>query len=63
MIHSRPRHPSTNGVVERVHQNIIKALLAIKLEKKKDYDIRLAIAYVEKSQNYWLNIILYLHLK
>ena len=34
LIHSSPRHPSTNGVVERVHQNIRKALLAIKTEKK-----------------------------
>ena len=34
LIHSRPRHPSTNGVVERVHQNIRKALLAVKLKKK-----------------------------
>ena len=34
IIHSRPRHPSTNGVVERVHQNIRKALLALKQKKK-----------------------------
>ena len=51
IIHSRPRHPSTNGVVERVHQNIRKALLSIKLEKNENYDIRMAIAYAENAQN------------
>lgn len=51
LIHSSPRHPSTNGVVERVHQNIRKALLAKKIEKKNLYDIRIAIAEAENSQN------------
>ena len=55
IIHSRPRHPSTNGVVERVHQNIRKALLALKLKKKNNYDIRMAISYAEKAQNTCIN--------
>ena len=51
LIHSSPPRPSTNGVVERVHQNIRKALLAIKIKQKKDYDIRIALINAENAQN------------
>ena len=51
IIHSSPRHPSTNGVVERVHQNILKALKSLKLEQKDKYDIRFCIVLAEKAQN------------
>ena len=51
LIHSSPPRPSTNGVVERVHQNIRKALLAIKTNQKKDYDIRIALINPENAQN------------
>ena len=35
----------------RVHQNIRKALLAIKIKQKKDYDIRIALINAENAQN------------
>ena len=37
--------------MERVHQNIRKALLAIKIKQKKDYDIRIALINAENAQN------------
>ena len=33
-MHSSPRHPSTNGIVERMHQYIIKSLISLKLKEK-----------------------------
>ena len=52
-----PRHPSTNGVVERVRQNIMKVLLAIKIKQKKDYDIRIALINAENAENNIINIV------
>ena len=57
LIHSSPPRPSTNGVVERVHQNIRKALLAIKIKQKKDYDIRIALINAENAENNIINIV------
>ena len=34
IIHSRPRHPQTNGIVERLHKDIKKHIYIEKLKKK-----------------------------
>ena len=43
--------------MERVHQNIRKALLAIKIKQKKDYDIRIALINAENAENNIINIV------
>lgn len=35
IMHSPPKHPQTNRVVELVHQRIIKSLITSKIKEKK----------------------------
>ena len=51
LIHSKPRHPQTNGAIERLHREIKKGLLIDKLTKKDKYNIKIAIINVVFSHN------------
>ena len=51
LIYSGVRHPTTNGVVEAVHKDIVNSLKAEKLEKKNKYDINFSIAIAASAHN------------
>ena len=51
IIHSSPRHPNTNGAVERLYQKINKSLLAQKIAYKNKYNIEIAISNAVHAQN------------
>ena len=55
LIHSKPRHPQTNGAIERLHREIKKGLLIEKLSKKDKYNIKIAIINVVFSHNNTIN--------
>ena len=50
LIFSSVRHPSTNGVCERIHREITKSLYAEKL-KKNGYDLKFALSSAVRAQN------------
>ena len=49
--HSKPRHPQTNGIVERLHKDIKKSLYVEKLIKKENYNIKIALQNSVFSHN------------
>lgn len=51
LIHSSVKNPTTNGVCEVVHQDIVNSLLAQKLELKIKYDISFSLANAIKAHN------------
>ena len=51
IIHSRPRHPQTNGIVERLHKDIKKHIYIEKLTKKDKFNIKLAVQNAVYSHN------------
>ena len=51
MIFAGVRHPTTNGVVEVVHKDILNSLLSEKLEKKNKFDIKFAISNAARAHN------------
>ena len=51
LIFSGVRHPTTNGVVEVVHKDIISSILSEKLVKKNKYDINFAVANAVRTHN------------
>ena len=51
LIYSWVRHPTTNGLVEAVHKDIVNSLKAEKLEKKNKYDINFSIAIASSVHN------------
>ncbi len=48
LIFSSPRHPTTNGIVERLYQEIVKSLYE---EKLKKYDIKYSLSNAIRAQN------------
>lgn len=44
LIFSGVRHPTTNGVVEAVHKDIVNSLKAEKLTRKSSYDLKFSIS-------------------
>jgi len=51
IIHSSPRHPTTNGVVERIHQEISKSIYAEKLKNKGNFNLEFALSNAIRAQN------------
>ena len=51
LIFAGVRHPTTNGVVEVVHKDILNSLLSEKLEKKNKFDIKFAISNAARAHN------------
>ena len=51
LLHSGVRHPTTNGVVEAVHKDIVNSLTANKMEKRDKYDIKLALPLAVRAHN------------
>ena len=51
LIYSGVRHPTTNGVVEAVHKDIVNSLKAEKLEKKNKYDLNFSISNAARAHN------------
>ena len=49
--HSKPRHPQTNGIVERLHRDMKKMLYVEKLTKKDKYNIKMAVQNAVYSHN------------
>ena len=46
LIYSGVRYPTTNGIVEAVHKDIVNSLKAEKLLKKDSYDITFSISFL-----------------
>ena len=55
IIHSKPRHPQTNRIVERLHTEIKKTLFIEKLSKKDNYNIKMAISNAIYAHNYTIS--------
>ena len=51
LIYSGIKHPTTNGFVEIVHQDIVKSLLAQKLQLKNKYDISFCLSNAVYAHN------------
>ena len=52
LIYSGVRHPTTNGVVEAVHKDIVSSLTAEKLKNNKNYDLNFSISNAVRAHNH-----------
>ena len=51
IIHPFPRHPTTNRCVDRLHREIKKPLLALKLQIRIRYNIEFSLSNATRAQN------------
>ena len=52
LIYSGVRHPTTNGVVEAVHKDIVSSLTAEKIKNNKNYDLNFSISNAVRAHNH-----------
>ena len=51
LYYSKPRHPQTNGIVERLHREIKKSLYVEKIKNGENYNINMAISNAVLAHN------------